>query len=81
VGQGSFGKVFKCVHKTYGGVFALKVCSNKEERRLAQLEVRAMREIESEHVVRLIEHFDFEGHMCIVMEYLEDDTLHAVLTK
>ena len=59
VGEGSFGKVFKAIHKHTHETYAIKQISksNKNSTKLIQHELDIMYALECDHIVRLYDHF------------------------
>jgi dual specificity tyrosine-phosphorylation-regulated kinase 2/3/4 len=80
LGRGSFGQAIKCFdYKTKSNVCVKMLKSKKKFQRQAKIEIKILEFIkaqegqcpkEKSNVVRIIEHFVFRNHICIVFELL-----------
>ncbi|XP_065577738.1 dual specificity protein kinase CLK2-like isoform X4 [Artemia franciscana] len=77
LGEGTFGKVVKVKDLKRSGVLALKVIKNVEKyREAARLEINVLEKLEEKDpdgkklCVKMLDWFDFHGHMCIAFEIL-----------
>ncbi|ODV92608.1 hypothetical protein CANCADRAFT_20444, partial [Tortispora caseinolytica NRRL Y-17796] len=77
LGKGSFGLVVRCIDHKLGTNVAVKIIRNRKHfRSQANVEVKILQQImewdpaDEYHFVRLIDHFYFRGHLCIVTELL-----------
>ncbi|GAB1227901.1 hypothetical protein ENUP19_0364G0019 [Entamoeba nuttalli] len=77
LGQGTFGQVFKCQDLNNGKMVALKILKNKKAYfRQGLLEVTTLTIVNTiydkgcSHIVEMIDHFLYCGHLCIVQELL-----------
>lgn len=79
LGQGTFGQVARCEDiQNQGRQVAVKVIKNKRAYlKQAEVETRILEHLckqcdpdGSHHIIRLIEHFTHQGHLCIVFELL-----------
>jgi len=77
LGEGTFGKVAKCMDLRNGNVVALKIIKNVEKyREAAKLEINVLEKLNQadphgQHLcVRMLDWFDYHGHMCIAFEML-----------
>ncbi|KAL4659812.1 dual specificity protein kinase CLK4-like isoform X1 [Arapaima gigas] len=78
LGEGAFGKVVECVDHSKGGAHvALKIIKNIDRyREAAMSEIDVLEQVNSldcdEHFacVRMLDWFDYHGHICIVFELL-----------
>jgi dual specificity tyrosine-phosphorylation-regulated kinase 1 len=73
IGRGSFGQVLKAFDKVTSTDVALKVIkSRKNFKSQANTELDILLELRdrSEHIVRLLNHFEHRGHPCLVFENL-----------
>ncbi|XP_017861607.1 PREDICTED: serine/threonine-protein kinase STE20 isoform X5 [Drosophila arizonae] len=77
LGEGTFGRVVKVKDMERDFCMALKIIKNVEKyREAAKLEINALEKIaqkdpHGEHLcVKMIDWFDYHGHMCIVFEML-----------
>ena len=78
LGEGTFGKVHKGVHRTTGAIVAIKklmkATSRKEGTELSTLrEIMLLQELRHENVIELIEVFVYNGTISLVFEYCEAD--------
>ncbi|XP_056142468.1 dual specificity protein kinase CLK2-like isoform X1 [Lampris incognitus] len=82
LGEGTFGKVVRCVDHRRGGLStALKIIKNLERyREAAKLEINVLEEISekdphSKHLfVQMLDWFNYYGHVCISFELLSLST-------
>lgn len=78
LGTGTFGQVFRCQIADTKEIVAVKVIKNKPAYHTqGMLEVKIARLLNSKydpddekHIVRLLEAFEFKGHICLVFELL-----------
>lgn len=77
LGEGTFGKVAKAVDLCTEVTVALKIIKNVEKyREAAKLEINVLKKLadadpDSKHLcVKMLDWFDFHGHMCIAFEML-----------
>ncbi|CAO1421714.1 unnamed protein product [Diamesa serratosioi] len=76
LGEGTFGRVVKVKDQEMDHTMALKVIKNVEKyREAAKLEINALEKISdkdaTEHLcVKMLDWFDFHGHICIAFEML-----------
>lgn len=77
LGQGTFGQVVKCVREDNGEVVAVKVVKNlpayfhqaRVEVGILQM-LNARSETDKNHIVKLLDYFVFEKHLCLTFELL-----------
>lgn len=86
LGQGSYATVYKAHHKSQGGTFAVKVISRekiKSTRLQANLEqeIRIMKEVTHENVVRLYETFTSKNNIYLVLEFCGGGDLQHFVRK
>ena len=91
IGEGTYGVVLKCRHRESGQLVAIKKFKDSDEddqvRKTALREVRLLKQLRHENVVRLTEVFRRKGKLYLVFErtILEDlehmDGLSAEETK
>lgn len=86
IGKGAFGEVVEAFDKTRGETVAIKIIkritplNEHAEREIANLKL--LNEVDSEKgfIVRVIDNFRWNGHTCIVFEYLAK-TLYQLLRE
>ena len=83
IGQGAFGKAYKAISKERKGVYIVKEVSglNKREIESAKNEVKILREVHHDNVVKYVDDFAEPGKMLIVMEYCEGGDLGSYIKK
>lgn len=88
LGTGTFGQVFRCQRSVEKDLVAVKVIKGKPAYRtqgLIEIKIaQLLNDIEdpdnSKHIVRVLESFEYKGHICIVFELLSISLLD-VLTQ
>jgi len=88
LGTGTFGQVFRCKKEGTSQLVAVKVIKNKPayysqgmlEIKIAKLLNNHYDPNNEKHIVRLLESFEYRGHVCVVFELLSM-TLLDVLTQ
>lgn len=78
LGRGTFGQVFKCRDEVEGKLVAIKVLKNKTAYfRQGLLEIGILMAVNtncdpdgSKHTLRILDHFMFRSHLCVVNELL-----------
>ena len=88
LGTGTFGQVLRCRCVGRNASVAVKVIKNKEAyRKQSSLEIRVLKLLNNKidpdnksNIVRLLQTFDFKGHVCLVFEML-DYSLYDLLTQ
>lgn len=73
LGEGSFGKVYKVLHRETGLPFAIKVVSKERMRHSSFLkqisnEIMLMQGLDHPHIVRLLTYFENEASVYLVLE-------------
>ncbi len=95
LGEGSFGTVLKAFDKQNEVSVAIKILeyrkSSREEDELlkadARKEVEILKKLKHDHIIRIIDHFEFQKYLvipqglAIVMEYCPNGTLSHLLAK
>lgn len=77
IGQGGMGKLYRAVHERLGREVAIKVLSNPDSRAVQRFlnEARIHATLHHPHIATLYEFLEHEGRPCIVMEYVDGQTL------
>jgi serine/threonine-protein kinase len=83
LGAGGMGEVYRAVHTKLGRVAALKVLSRTETqpnlvKRFAN-EARIQASLQHPAIATLYDYVEYNGHPCIVMEFVDGLTLDAML--
>ncbi|KAJ2103435.1 Serine/threonine-protein kinase 36 [Coemansia sp. S142-1] len=77
IGEGQYGKVYKAVHRRSGVIVAMKIISKVSRKRIEiesfREEMRLLRQLEHSHIIRLIEYFETDTDIYIVLEYCKCD--------
>ncbi|KAK9838165.1 hypothetical protein WJX81_005984 [Elliptochloris bilobata] len=77
LGEGTFGVVFKAIHKETGQVVAIKkirLGKAKEGVNMTALrEIKLLKELHSPYIVRLLDVFPHKRNLSLVFEYMESD--------
>ena len=83
IGQGAFGKAYKAISKERKGVYIVKEVSglNKGEIESAKNEVKILKEVHHDNVVKYVDDFAEPGKMLIVMEYCEGGDLGSFIKQ
>jgi Ca2+-binding EF-hand superfamily protein len=83
IDEGRFGKVKLGVHKSTGEKVAIKIikkdCLNEVESQLIRTEIDLMKLFRHINIVRLLDHFENETYIYIVMEYLSGGNISRYL--
>eukprot|EP00727_Mastigamoeba_balamuthi_P000775 m51a1_g10695 putative protein serine threonine kinase (1037) ;mRNA; r:143450-147940 len=80
IGKGSFGVVFKAVHKAKGYFVAVKkLAAKREQAQSLKNEIKLLQSLSDKHVVRYNEHLSTDAHVYIVMEYIENGSLSGLI--
>uniref|UniRef100_UPI0039A5C08A FHA domain-containing serine/threonine-protein kinase n=1 Tax=Ornithobacterium rhinotracheale TaxID=28251 RepID=UPI0039A5C08A len=92
LGCGGFSRVYKVESKKNGEVYALKILDietpendntfrNSKEYQEFINEVNILQKLNSPNIVKVYEQMVLDGKLCILMEYIEGDTLEDILQK
>lgn len=83
LGVGGMGEVYRGVHTSLGRVVALKVLSAAADVSASNQrfhnEARIHAAIRHPHIAALFEHVQCNGRSCLVMEYVDGETLSSIL--
>lgn len=84
IGDGNFAVVRKCVDKTKGTEFALKIidkskCAGKEH--MIENEVAILRSVQHPNIIRLIAEHDTSSELYLVMELVKGGDLFDAISK
>uniref|UniRef100_T1E1B8 non-specific serine/threonine protein kinase n=1 Tax=Cupiennius salei TaxID=6928 RepID=T1E1B8_CUPSA len=83
IGDGNFAVVHECVNKITKTEYALKVIDKhkcKGKGHMIQSEVAILRHVRHVNIVQLIEEFDYENHLYLVMELVKGGDLFDAIT-
>jgi serine/threonine protein kinase len=85
IDEGRFGKVKLGVHKSTGEKVAIKIIKkdilNEVESQLIRTEIDLMKLFRHVNIVRLLDHFENETYIYIVMEYLSGGNISRYLER
>jgi serine/threonine protein kinase len=86
IGEGGMGVIYKAEHSTLEQVVAIKalpssLSSNTEIRERFIREATIQAKISHPYIVNILNFFEFEGNYYIVMEYVEGETLEAMIKR
>lgn len=85
LGKGKFGLVKLAVHKKSGKKVAIKIMSKKEMQpsdvELQRREIEVLKMCQHPHIIRLLDIFENQDYIYIVMEYLPGGDLFSYLEK
>jgi len=85
LGEGAFGQVFLCTHKTTGGQYAVKCMDrssmSSEDLEGLETEIAVMKEINHPHVVRLLNTFSVGSITMMVLELVSGGELFDRIVK
>ena len=82
IGQGAFGKAFKAKSKERRGLFIVKEISlDKTEIESAKNEIKILKQIHHDNVVKYVDDFTEPGQILIVMEYCEGGDLGSYIKQ
>ena len=80
IGKGKFGVVNLAIHKKTGQQVAIKILTKEniktlEDKELVRIEIGVLKLCHHPNIVRLLDHFENNDFIYIVMEYIEGGTL------
>ena len=76
LGSGHFGNVY--LANKGGKSFAIKKVVNTE-RNTAQQEIKILKQVDHEHIIKYYDHFMENNILCIVLEYADVGTLEKAV--
>ena len=84
IGKGSFGEVYKAEKENH--IFAIKTIDKEivKKKKLAKYvknEISIQKQLDSQHIVKLFEHFEDSTFLFIVLEYCNEGTLFHYVVK
>ena len=86
MGKGTFGTVYKVMHKTTGVIRAMKVISKKKlkygftDEDIMQ-EIDILTKLEHPHIIKVFEFYNYDKHYYIINEFCNEGDLSEKLTK
>ena len=86
MGKGTFGSVYKVMHKQTGVIRAMKVISKKKlkcgftDADILQ-EIDVLKKLEHPHIIKIYEFYNYEKHYYIINEFCNEGDLSEKLTK
>ena len=75
LGQGSFGIVYKCVHRDSGNIVAAKIMNVEEEVESFKKEVDILKECESPYIIKFYGCYAKKGEIWIIIEYCDSGSV------
>lgn len=79
IGEGAYGIVLKCRHKETDDIVAIKKFKDKEDQddvqKTTQRELKMLKTLKQENIVKLLESFKRRGKLHLVFEYVEQNLL------
>ena len=86
IGKGGFGQVWKVRHKATGQIYVIKVMIKQniiEQKMVGQInrEVEIMYKINHPHIIKLINHFEDDDYLYLIMHYASKGQLYSLLKK
>jgi calcium-dependent protein kinase len=78
IGEGSFGKVYKAVHKDTGKLRAIKMLYKKQMANKADImtEIENLKKLDHPNVIRLYEYYETKSKLFLVQELLQGEELY-----
>ncbi|KAG9100711.1 hypothetical protein FS749_013400 [Ceratobasidium sp. UAMH 11750] len=87
LGQGAFGIVRRVLHRATGQWFACKIISKNQfagsptKLQMVEREVAVLRSLDHPHICRLVDHFENESTIWLVLELIEGGNLGEALAR
>ncbi len=79
IGEGSFGKVYRALHKDTGKLRAIKMLYKKQMANKADImtEIENLKKLDHPNVIKLYEYFETKSKLFLVQELLQGEELYA----
>ncbi len=87
IGNGSFGKVYRCLHVSTGqerAIKEIKIPNNEDKNKIDEKifkEIELLAQLDHPHIMKIYEYFRDEDNYYISMELLEGGDLYDYVTK
>lgn len=84
IGEGHFAQVWRAVHRILRVNLAIKIIDTSSmgmNKELIYREIDMMKRLDHPYIVKLLEHFEKEDHIFLVMENLGDTTIKSEVIK
>lgn len=82
IGEGTYGVVLKCRHKTTGQIVAIKRFKESDDdeqvKKTALREIKILKQLRHENIVSLLEVFRVKGKLYLVFEFVEKTILEEI---
>ena len=86
IGKGAFGEVWKVSHKTTGKIYVIKVIDKSSIKGLRLIDqinrvIEIMYKLNHPHIIKLINHFEDNEKIYLIMPYASKGQLYSLLRK
>jgi eukaryotic-like serine/threonine-protein kinase len=81
IGSGGMGDVYKAYNKTFNRFAAVKILHQQEFAERFKNEAYIQSSVRHPNIARLYEYATIDGKPCIIMEYVEGESLDAILRR
>ncbi len=86
IGKGGFGQVWKVHHKSTGNLYVIKVMNKQniiDQKMIEQInrEIEIMYKLNHPHIIKLINHFEDDDNLYLIMHYASKGQLYSLLKK
>lgn len=79
LGKGSFGRVFRAIHKSSGEEYAIKEVEKKRsDKENCNREIEIMYKLNHINIVKLFSHFESDDYLYFVMEFCSGGNLYSL---